>query len=71
MVQLSLRDCIPFLIMGVQCFIFFNVESIEMKLALVAVFGFQIWQKSRTKKEEESDADDVPAPQKRKIKKKE
>lgn len=62
MVQLTLRDCVPFFIMAFQCFIFFGVESVEMKIALAVVFAFQIWQKSRTKKVAEVDQEhDGPA----------
>jgi hypothetical protein len=35
MVELSVRQLMPFLVVGVQCFIFFSVESVEMKFALV------------------------------------
>ena len=68
--MMELRDCIPFIIMAVQAFIFFSVESLEMKFALVAVFAFQIWQKSKSRKvEPEVEENSSPAP-KRKLKKK-
>jgi dolichyl-phosphate-mannose--protein O-mannosyl transferase len=76
MVEFSVRDLIPFLVVAVQCYIFFSVESIEMKFALVAVFLFQIWQKSKSRKVRNTDGENEETQQaepatKRKGKKKE
>jgi len=43
----QLKDIIPFVVLGVQCYIFYSVESLEIKLALGIVFLFQLWQRSR------------------------
>ena len=59
----QLRDFVPFFVVGVQCFIFLSVDSVEMKLALAAVFIFQVWQKSRSKKIEKTDGEEEERPQ--------
>lgn len=48
----------PFLVVGVQFFIFFSVESVEMKFALASVFLFQVWQKSRARKTDGTNGED-------------
>ncbi len=42
-----LRDVIPFILLGVQSYVFLSVESFEIKVALGIVFIFQLCQRSR------------------------
>ena len=41
------REVAPWIALAFQFYLFVNIESWEMKIALVLVMGFQFWQKTR------------------------
>ena len=46
----TVQEIAPMIAMGFQILLFFNIDNIEMRVALVVVLAFQFWQRSRKNK---------------------
>lgn len=42
----SLSELVPFVAVAFQAWLFFSIESWELRLALAAVTGYQVWQRA-------------------------
>ena len=52
-----IKDVAPYIAIGAQILLFFNIDNNEVRVALLIVLAFQFWQKSRRSASSKKDKD--------------